>query len=121
MVAAAALLLAGVTAVAPVAHADDDAEAAEAAARSAAQCPAGSFCIWSGPSYSGAFWSVSGLGLYSSPVAGARSVWNRSAYDVRTYSGAGGTGSSSCWGTGIQLGNVTASAVSVRTMAPSTC
>lgn len=111
-----------VLAAAPVARADDapDPDLA-AAARSASQCSPGAFCLWSGPGYTGTFWSVSSGGTFNPPLTQAKSLWNRSAFDVRTYNAPSGGGSSVCWNTGAQTSNTSVATVSVRTMAATTC
>ncbi|TKR21959.1 hypothetical protein FA014_19000 [Cellulomonas hominis] len=111
------------SALAPAAGAadDDPAGPVEAIAFSASQCAAGRFCLWSGPGYTGTFWSTASTGLQNTGVTNAGSVWNRMSVDVRTYSGAGGTGSSTCWNVGAQVPVVSVGSASVRTMTATTC
>lgn len=90
-------------------------------AYSTSQCAAGRFCVWSGVSFSGSFWSTASVGVLSPSVTVARSVWNRTGSVVSTHSGAGATGSYQCWGAGQQTGSASAPSVSVRTMASGTC
>jgi hypothetical protein len=88
---------------------------------SAAQCGTGKFCLWSGASYTGSFWSTAAVGAAESAVGVARSVWNRTSVDVRVYSGSGGTGSVTCWDAGAQSDSTSVGSASVRTMSATTC
>jgi hypothetical protein len=88
---------------------------------SAAQCGTGKFCLWSGASYTGSFWSTAAVGPAESAVSVARSVWNRTSVDVRVYSGSGGTGSVTCWEVGAQSDSTSVGSASVRTMSATTC
>lgn len=106
----------------PAGAADDDgAGPVEVVGFSSSQCAAGRFCLWSGTGYSGTFWSTATTGLQSTGVTSAGSVWNRMSVDVRTYSGAGGTGTSTCWNAGAQAPTVSVGSASVRTMTATTC
>ncbi len=100
-----------------LAHADDD----TVEAFSAGQCAANRFCIWSGASYSGAFWSTGSAGTQSTSVATARTVWNRSGVAVRLYSGTGGTGAWVCISAGGLSTSTSIPSSSVRTMTTSNC
>ncbi|GEL47549.1 hypothetical protein CHO01_26650 [Cellulomonas hominis] len=105
------------SALAPVAHAEDE----PVAPMSSSQCALGHFCVWSGTGYSGTFWSTAGLGLQNTTVSVAGSVWNRMSVDVRMYSAANGGGTIRCWQNGIQNGTVSVGSASVRTMTATTC
>lgn len=124
-VSVARIALAGVVALllhAPAAApGGDEGPAAGISVYSSSQCASGRFCLWSGGGYSGAFWSTSGSGLLSTGLATAGSVWNRTAADVRVFSGPGGTGTVTCWNAGAQASSVSIGSLSIRTMAPTTC
>lgn len=106
----------------PAGAADDDGVGpVEVVGYSSSQCAAGRFCLWSGAGYSGTFWSTASTGLQSTGVSSAGSVWNRMSVDVRTYSGAGGTGTTTCWNAGAQAPTVSVGSASVRTMTATTC
>lgn len=111
------------SALAPPAGAaeDDPAGSVDVTAYSASQCGVGRFCLWSGTGYSGTFWSTGTQGLQATSVPSAGSVWNRMAVDVYTYTGAGGTGSVTCWNAGAQTPTTSVGSLSVRTMGPTTC
>jgi hypothetical protein len=115
--AAAALALTLSAVAAPAQAADEDVPTR----LSMGQCAVGAFCVWSGTGYSGAFWSTAPVGWAESPVSVARSVWNRTAVDVRVYSGPGGTGSMTCWDAGAQTASTSVGSSSVRTMSATTC
>ena len=114
--AAVAALALALTALAPVAQADEEIEI-----QSSSQCASGRFCIWSGANYTGSFWSTASVGLQDTGMGVAQSVWNRMAVDVRLYSGSGGTGTVRCWNNGQQNGSVTVGSASIRTMTATTC
>jgi hypothetical protein len=114
-----ALAVLALSAPAPVAHGADASGPVEG--RSSGQCLSGRFCVWSGTGFSGAFWSTGALGVSDSAVATARSVWNRTTQDVRVYSGAGATGSVTCWDAGAQTASTATPSGSIRTMGPTTC
>lgn len=116
--AAVAALALGLTALAPVAQADEDVPVEPL---SSSQCASGRFCVWSGTNYSGAFWSTASVGLQDTTVAVAGSVWNRMGVDVRMYSGTGGSGTIRCWNNGQQNGSVSVGSASIRTMTATTC
>lgn len=88
---------------------------------STGQCPSGSFCIWGGTNYSGAFADTASTSATSTGVATAKSVWNRSTRAARVYSGSGGTGTSTCYAPGSQIASTTAAAVSFRILSTTTC
>lgn len=122
LAAAAVLAVAALTATAPGASAEDEPDGTiGVAAHSSAQCASGQFCLWAGASYSGAFWSTGTTGLVNTPVPVARSVWNRTSVDVRTYAGTGGTGTVTCWNAGAQAPVTAVGSASIRTMSPTTC
>lgn len=114
----AASLALGLSALAPVAQAEDD---EEVAAFSSSQCSSGNFCIWSGTGYTGTFWQSASLGLQNTGIGTARSVWNRMGVDVRMYSAVNGGGTIRCWQNGIANSSVSVGSASVRTMTPTTC
>lgn len=117
-VALAAVLVLGLSALAPVAQADDDEPITPF---SSSQCDAGHFCIWAGTGYSGAFWQTASLGLQNTGIGTAGSVWNRMSVDVRMYSGTGGSGTIRCWNNGQANANVSVPSASIRTMTATTC
>jgi len=121
LVGAVVLLLSALAAPAGAADGDDGTGPVEVSATSSSQCGTGRFCLWSGPGYSGTFWSTGTTGLQGTSVASAGSVWNRMAVDVRTYSGAGGTGTVTCWNAGTQTPVASVGSRSVRTMGTTTC
>ena len=120
-VAATALLLTG--AATPAARAEDatPAEPVPApTAMSSGQCAAGHFCLWSGPGFTGDFWSTAGTGLRDVGMV-AGSLWNRQVVDVRTYAGGSGTGTATCWNAGAQATSIGLGVGSIRTMTATTC
>lgn len=89
---------------------------------SSAQCSTGQFCLWSGTVYTGVFASISSTAtanVTSVPVA--RSVRNLTGRAVRLYSGAGGTGSFVCYGSGADLANTSVGSGSVQIQAGTVC
>jgi hypothetical protein len=115
----AATIALGLSALAPVAQADDADPVVTPF--SSGQCSVGNFCIWSGTGYSGAFWQSASLGLQNTGISTAGSVWNRMGVDVRMYSSTGGGGTIRCWQNGIANSSVAVGSASVRTMTPTTC
>ncbi|WP_203667229.1 peptidase inhibitor family I36 protein [Cellulomonas pakistanensis] len=121
LVVGAVALALGASAVPAGAADDDPAGPVEVTGYSSSQCAAGRFCLWSGTGFSGAFWSTGATGLQATTLGSAGSVWNRMALDVRTYSGSGGTGSTTCWNAGAQTPSTSVGSLSVRTMTATTC
>lgn len=114
----AATLALGLSALAPVAQADDDEVVTPF---SSSQCDIGNFCLWSGTGYTGSFWQTASVGLRNTTIGTAGSVWNRMGVDVRIYSAANGGGSIRCWQNGIANSSVSVPSASIRTMTPTTC
>lgn len=121
VVGVAAALALGCLAAPAGAVDDDPAGPVEVTGFSSSQCATGRFCLWSGSGYSGVFWSTGTTGLQTTAVPTAGSVWNRMAVDVRSYSGAGGTGAVTCWNAGAQTPSASVGSLSVRTMSATTC
>lgn len=119
--AAVALSCSMMFALPALARADDSADDDTVTAFSAGQCAAGRFCIWSAAGYAGAFWSTASAGVQSTPVATARTVWNRSGVAVRLYASDDGTGSWTCVASGALLTSTSISSSSVRTMTTTGC
>ncbi|WP_081444517.1 peptidase inhibitor family I36 protein [Xylanimonas cellulosilytica] len=112
---AAALVLA-TTVLGPVASAS----ATEIAPTSSAQCATGKFCLWSGAAYTGTFFAASSS-VDVQGLSAARAVWNRSNTAVRVYTGAGGSGSYSCFAAGTQIASTTLTAGSIRVQSSTAC
>ncbi|WP_454049504.1 peptidase inhibitor family I36 protein [Cellulomonas sp. Marseille-Q8402] len=111
----------GASASEPGAAALETPGSVEVAGRSSDQCQALRFCLWSGTSFSGAFWSTGTGGTQATVIGTARSVWNRMTVDVQTFAGAGASGAVQCWDAGAQSGGVSAPSISIRTMGTTTC
>jgi len=111
------VLALGLSALAPVAQAEDE----PITPMSSSQCAIGHFCIWSGTGYGGIFWSTASVGLQNTSIGVAGSVWNRMGVDVRMYSSSNGGGSIRCWQNGQSNANVAVGSASIRTMTPTTC
>ena len=95
--------------------------ATDAVADSTSQCAAARFCVWSGAAYSGSFAAASSTSLVNLGFTRVSSVWNRSAYAGRVYSGTGGGGTYACFAPGAQLAAVVVSAGSIRLTSSKTC
>ena len=90
-------------------------------ARSLAQCGSGRICLWGAAGFAGTFWSTASSGTVASGITTAGSVWNRRGTAVRLYSGAGGTGSWTCFAAGEQIPTGTYTVRSVTTMSSASC
>lgn len=96
------------------------ARAADIDPQSSTACASGRMCLWGGAVYTGAFFSTTSSTDVASPTT-SKSVWNRTAYAVRVYSGAGESGSSACFVPGTQIANTTLASGSVKILSATTC
>ncbi|MFI2754767.1 peptidase inhibitor family I36 protein [Cellulomonas sp. P22] len=87
---------------------------------SSSQCGSGQFCLWSATLYGGTFYGTS-TSVDSSPGWTAKAVYNRTSHAVRVYSGASGSGSSTCFAPGASSGAMTLSAGSIRVLSATSC
>ncbi|WP_123372443.1 peptidase inhibitor family I36 protein [Cellulomonas sp. PhB150] len=88
---------------------------------SASQCPAAALCVWGGTFNSGSFGTTKSTTAVASGVSPAKSVWNRSTHAARVYSGAGGTGTSTCFEPGESVTSTSVGSVSFRVLSTTTC
>lgn len=81
-------------------------------------CPTGTACLWSGTGYTGFLWKNTSTDVVVNRPAGMTatgSMWNRTNYYLRLYSGSNGTGSTACYGQGWQ-GTLTGWAADARSL-----
>ncbi len=64
---------------------------------------------------------TAGTSPVSVPFSWTLSVWNRSSYAARIYSGSGGTGTSVCYAPGAQSASVHVASASIRVLTTTTC
>lgn len=93
----------------------------EVSPASSSQCPASSFCLWSGAGFSGQEIGTTSTTATAVPFAWTLSVWNRSSYAARVYSGPGGTGTSVCYTPGTQVSSTHVASESFRLLTTTTC
>lgn len=114
--AAVVLALALLGSSAGAAAADDD-----VTPYSLSQCTTSAFCVWSAAAYQGSIVKTTSTSPVSVPFDWVSSVWNRSSFAARVYSGAGGTGSSVCYAPGAQVASVHVAAGSIRVLTTTSC
>lgn len=69
------------------------------------ECPTGTLCLWAGSQHTGSLWRNTSTDVIVNRPANlstTKSMWNRTNYYVRLYSGANGTGSTACYAQGFQ-------------------
>ena len=104
------------------AAATPDGSVAELEPYALSDCPTGTACLWSGSAYSGSLWKNTSTDVIvnrPATVLATASMWNRTTYYVRLYSGVGGTGSTACYSQGWQ-GVLTGWAANARSLRMST-
>ncbi|HEY0117756.1 MAG TPA: peptidase inhibitor family I36 protein [Cellulomonas sp.] len=95
--------------------------AVEAGPESSSQCLASQFCLWSGAGFSSLETSTTSTTAAGVSFSRTLSVWNRSSYAARVYSGSGGTGTSVCFEPGAQVSSTSVSSASFALLTATSC
>ncbi|ROS21824.1 peptidase inhibitor family I36 protein [Cellulomonas sp. PhB150] len=115
----ASLVVAG--ALAPPAAAEDDGGEVVRSAEAVSDCDSGSFCVWTGVSYTGLLIDTTSTALSGTGIAVASSVRNRTARAARVYANADGSGASRCYTAGTTVGLTAVTARSFRILGGTGC
>jgi len=108
-------------ALAPPAAADDGGDPVVLAAEAVSDCDPGSFCVWTGVSYTGLLKDTTSTTLSSTGISVASSVRNRTARAARVYANSDGSGASQCYSAGSVVGLTAVIARSFRILGGTGC
>ncbi|RHA43546.1 peptidase inhibitor family I36 protein [Cellulomonas rhizosphaerae] len=91
------------------------------AAEAVSDCDTGSFCVWTGVSYTGVLKDTDTTALSSTGISVASSVRNRTARAARVYANSDGSGTSQCYTAGATVGLTAVVARSFRILGGTGC